>query len=230
MNLRAGCCSFPVGHASYFANLDTIEAGSFASRLPRAETAARWRVEAPRDFVFSVVCDPIVPANDFRPGHVVEAAWEETLGGGPALRAAFVVFEPPPVFYPQADHLRYFYTFLKAADRAGALFAWQPARGWEKDLVGRICKDLGLVHVVDPLVASPVAGTVNYFRLRGAAPGRKPSRGHRYSDAELKEVLAMAGGKPTYAYFATAESWQDSRRLVGMTKVNIPYVRNRGLF
>ena len=228
--LRSGCCSFPVSHASYFANLDTIEAGSFASRLPRAETAARWRAEAPRDFVFSVVCDPAVTAADFRPGLEVETAWEKTVSVARALSASFVVFETPPAFYPQADHLRYFYTFMKAADRAGALFAWQPARGWERELVGRICRDLKLVHVVDPLVASPVAGTVNYFRLRGAAPGRKPSRGHRYSDAELREVHDAARGKPTYAYFATAESWQDSRRLAGLTKVHVPYVRNRGLF
>ncbi|MBI5200454.1 MAG: DUF72 domain-containing protein [Elusimicrobia bacterium] len=229
--LRAGCCSFPVGRASYFDALDTMEVGSFSSPLPRkAETPARWRAEAPRDFVFSVVCDPVVVENDFRQTHAVETAWERTSAVAHALDASFVVFETPATFYPQADHLRYFYEFIKRADRGGALFAWQPARGWERDLIGRVCRDLKLVHAVDPLVASPAAGTVNYFRLRGGAPGRKPSRGHRYTDAELREIQDNARGKTTYAYFATAESWQDSRRLAELTKPQLPNVRYRRPF
>ncbi|MBI4349255.1 MAG: DUF72 domain-containing protein [Elusimicrobia bacterium] len=226
--LRAGCSYFPVGHDSYFTALDTLEAGSYASRLPRAQTAARWRVQAPRDFVFSVVCDPAVTAAHFRPERAVEAGWERTRAVAEALDASFIVFETPKTFYAQADNLRYLYSFLKAADRGGALFAWQPSWGWDRGVVGRICRDLKLVHAVDPLVGAPTAGSVNYFRLRGGGPGRKPSRGHRYTDPELREVVELARGKPTYAYFSTAEAWQDARRLADLTRLKVPHVRSRG--
>ena len=211
--IRSGCGAFPVGHARYFGALDTLEAGSPGCRLPRPETAARWRDEAPRGFVFSVLCDPAVTQNQFRRTREVTEAWERTLAVARALEAGFIVLETPPTFYAQADRLRDLYAFVRSADRAGAVLVWQPSRGWEAGVLRRVCQDLRLVHAVDPLVSDPVAGALNYFRLRGGGPGRKPSRGHRYSDAELRSIVERAGIKPTYAYFLNADMWEDSQRL-----------------
>lgn len=211
--IRSGCAAFPVAHSTYFQFLDTLEAGSMAA-LPRPETAARWRAEAPRGFVFSVVCDRGLTGSHFRKGREGEAAWEKTLAVSRALEASFVVLETPATFYPQADHLRDLYAFAKTAPRPGdAVLAWQPSKGWQPDLIRRVCRDLRLLHAVDPLAQEPVLGAVQYFRLRGGGPGRKPSRGHRYTDAELRQVAELARDKPTYAYFGTAEMWNDSRRL-----------------
>lgn len=212
-----------MSRASYFAALDTLE----VFKLPKhPETAARWRAEAPKDFVFSVVADLAVGRSGFRPGRGLDESWERTTAIARALKASFIVIETPQVFYPQADRLRDFYAFARAADRAGAVLVWQPTGAWEPKLVGRICADLRLVHAVDPLVRSPVAGAVNYFRLRGGGPGRKPSRGHRYFDKELQSIIHLAGGKPTYAFFLNADSWDNARQLAKMVSPMVSFAPN----
>lgn len=211
--IRAGCGACPVARSTYYEQLDTVE----VVKLPRVETAARWLAQAPRDFVFSVVADPVVAAVGFRPGRERDEAWERTTLVARALKAKFIVLETPPSFYPQADRLRDFYGFAKACDRAGAVLAWQPARGWEAGVVRRVCGDLRLLHAVDPLIGAPAAGAVRYFRLRGGGPGRKPSRGHRYSEAELRTIAEAGQGAPAYAYFLTADAWIEARRLKEMT-------------
>lgn len=163
--------------------------------------------------MFSVVADPTVVKGGLRPGRERDEGWEKTLAIARALKAGFILLETPKLFYPQADRLRDLYAFARSCDRADAVLAWQPAGHWEGGLVQRICRDLRLVHVVDPLARPPEAGGVNYFRLRGGGPGRKPSRGHRYHEAELKAVAEASGSKPTYAYFLTADGWDDARRL-----------------
>jgi uncharacterized protein YecE (DUF72 family) len=192
---------------------DTVEVYSPAGRLPRPETAERWRAEAPRGFVYSLPVAPAVAENRFRDVHDVREAWEQTAAVAQRLAPGFLVFETPHAFYPNADHLRDMYAFFRSIDRGGAVCVWHPSRGWDPSVVGRVCRDLRLVRAVDPLSGDEPVGAVNYFRLRGAGPGRKPSRGHRYSDGELKAVADRAGGKPTYAYFLTADGWIDARRL-----------------
>ena len=215
--LRAGCGAFPVAHSTYFSALDTLEAGQSNGKLPRPETAERWRKEAPRDFVFSVPARAVVDGR-FRKTEAVRGAWEQTATVARALEARFIVFETPAAFYPNADHLGDFYAFFRSLERNGMLMAWQPSRGWESALVRRVCTELRLVHAVDPLVQEPLTGGVNYFRLRGGGAGRKPSRGHKYADEELKRIAAVAGEKQTYAYFLTADMWDDANRLRRMTR------------
>lgn len=160
-----------------------------------------------------MVADPEIVREVFRPGRARDEAWDKTLAIVRALRAGFVVLETPRLFYPQPDRLRDLYGFARACDRGGAVLVWQPSGPWDDALVERICRDLKLVRAVDPLVKSPPAGAVNYFRLKGGGPGRKPSRGHRYHEAELKAVVDAAGTRPTYAYFLTTDCWDDARRL-----------------
>ncbi|MBI4425250.1 MAG: DUF72 domain-containing protein [Elusimicrobia bacterium] len=216
-SLRAGCGGFPVARSTYFLALDTVEVGGFAG-LPRPETAERWRREAPRGFVVAVVCSRAVTGALLRPTAEVREGWEATLRVARAVQAGFIVLETPPAFYANGDHLRDMYALLRAAERAEAVLVWQPARAWDAALAGKVCRDLRLVRAVDPLVEAPPEGGLNYFRLRGGGEGRKPSRGHRYSDAELKTVLERAGGRPTYAFFLTAEGWRDSRRLAALAR------------
>ena len=220
--LRAGCGAFPVAHSTYFAALDTLEAGGPGGRLPRPETAERWRREAPSGFVFSVRCAGGVAEERFRPTDAVRQAWSDTLRVASALDARFVVFETPAVFHPSAAHLQDFYAFFRSMERGEKLLVWQPARGWGASLVRRVCGDLRLILAVDPIIDEPAAGAVNYFRLRGAGPGRKAWRGHRYTDEELRRIANSAGGTPTYAYFLTADMWEDARRLSLMTRPHDP--------
>ncbi|MDE2291307.1 MAG: DUF72 domain-containing protein, partial [Elusimicrobia bacterium] len=53
--LHVGCRGFPVARERYFQRLRAVEVSDTRRRLPRLETARRWRAEAPPGFAFSLV-------------------------------------------------------------------------------------------------------------------------------------------------------------------------------
>ena len=48
--LQVGCRGFPVGRERYFRELSAVEVSDTRSRLPRLETARRWRESATSHF------------------------------------------------------------------------------------------------------------------------------------------------------------------------------------
>ncbi len=228
--IHIGCSGFPINRAGYFGTLASVEIRSSFIRLPRLDTARRWRQEAPRGFIFSLQAtsgithpSPGVPGSGFfRRSAAVSECWSRTAEVADALKANFVLFETPASFYPNADHLRDMYAFFKGVGRGRFLFAWQPHGKWEAALVRKICGDLRLIHAVDPLAVKPEAGSVRYFRMSGAGPGRPSWRGHGYSDGELRELRGLCEEKASFVFFLNADMWKDARRFQAMTNPITP--------
>ena len=63
------------------------------------------------------------------------------------------------------------------------------------DLVAGLCRELGLVHVVDPFVTETVTPEQTYFRLHGVTGAR-----HVYTDDELRRLRAMLPEQAERAY------------------------------
>ena len=88
-------------------------------------------------------------------------------------------------------------------DRPRARLLWEP-RGpaWvqKRALALSLCRDLGLVHVVDPFVTEPEPGHPVYWRLHGLSGPR-----HSYTDAQLQQLRDLlrrvAGPTPAYVMF-----------------------------
>jgi uncharacterized protein YecE (DUF72 family) len=91
-------------------------------------------------------------------------------------------------------------------------FGWEP-RGpeWTPALVRPLCRELGLIHVVDPLSARSVYGTPRYFRLHGQVRDHRIDYQHRYSDAELRTLLSRCTARRTYCLFNNASMYDDAR-------------------
>lgn len=119
------------------------------------------------------------------------------------------VFQCPPRFTPTPTHVENLRKFFRTADRAGFVAAWEPRGDWPPDLVRRLCAELDLVHVVDPLKQLPQSEELRYFRLHGVT-------GYRYlhTDQDLQAVAEQcAGEEPIYVLFNNLFMGEDALRL-----------------
>ena len=236
---HVGCCGWPVGRAEYFRRLSAIEINSTFYNLPRLSTAQRWREEAPKDFVFSVKAWQLIThssssptyrrltqrlaerslarCGNFRASEEVASAWERTQAVARALEARFILFQTPRQFYPSPDHLRDFYRFIRELDRGGMVLVWEPrGEAWTGRLIGKVCKDLRLVHGVDPIFERQEAGELGYFRLHGSRDQGRIVYRHQYPDAELRRIADCGAGRRCFVFFNNSEMWKDACRFQEM--------------
>jgi uncharacterized protein YecE (DUF72 family) len=228
--VRVGTCGFAMRRQQYYRTFPVVEIQQTFYKLPRVTTAARWRAEAPSGFEFTmkawqlITHEPSSPTyrrlskpipselrdryGAFRPTDEVFAAWAQTRAVADALGAAIVVFQCPPSFTATPEHLRYLRAFFTTIDRAGWLAAWEPRGEWAPDVVRALCRELSLVHVVDPLKEPPQHGAIRYYRLHGVT-------GYRYvhTDEDLERLQTLCGERrSTYCLFNNLFMAEDALR------------------
>jgi uncharacterized protein YecE (DUF72 family) len=236
--VRTGCAGFVAARREYVSRLDLVEVQQTFYQPPKVTTAARWREEAPAPFAFTLkawqlitheptsptyrrLSRPIPPAlagryGSFRDTDEVAAAWEATRAVAEALAASAILFQCPASFTPTEEHKANLRRFFARLPRGGPLFAFEPRGVWEAEETAELCRDLDLLHAVDPLrdgapsAPSPVA----YFRLHGPATGR-----YRYSDEDLRELrLKCEDHETVYCLFNNVEMWKDANRFVRLLR------------
>ena len=101
-----------------------------------------------------------------------------------------MLFQCPASFGPDPQNVRNMRAFFERIDRPRARLLWEP-RGarWvsERALAVALCRELDLVHVVDPFVTPPERGGPAYWRLHGPGAPR-----NSYTDSHLRELCVMA--------------------------------------
>jgi uncharacterized protein YecE (DUF72 family) len=228
MEIRVGCCGFPQAREKYFAHLRLVEVQQTFYQPPQPATAERWRAEAPPGFVYCLKAwqlithpatsptyrrlrEPLPPeahgrVGFFRPTPEVWAAWERTREMARLLEAAVIVFQCPASFLPTPEHVEDLRRFFERVDRGAFRFAWEPRGPWPEDLVRGLCRDLDLIHCVDPFQGLPVTFGVAYFRLHGIG-----GYGYRYTLQDLRRLLAWCQGyEQAYVLFNNASMWEDA--------------------
>ncbi|MDY6795183.1 MAG: DUF72 domain-containing protein [Actinomycetota bacterium] len=234
MELKIGCCGFPQARRRYYSTLPLVEVQKSFYQLPRVKTSAKWRHDAPPYFEFTLkawqlithrpssstykrLTRPIPEAKkdaygSFRPTPEILKAWSETLEVARALEAEIVVFQTPSSFNPGPKNTANMCQFFDTIERDGLQLAWEPRGHWEAEEAGRLCRDLNLLHVVDPFMGREKAGSTIYWRLRGIG-----SFHHRYSNQELNKlvtILRKSKKKKAYVLFNNIYMWEDSQRLM----------------
>jgi uncharacterized protein YecE (DUF72 family) len=229
-----GCCGFVVAQEQYFRLFKVIEIQQTFYQLPRLQTAEKWRKHAPDDFEFTlkawqlITHEPSSPTyrrlgrkiepaemgeyGSFRPTAAVKDAWARTAMFARALGAKIVVFQCPASFRPTAEHVGNLRAFFTAIDRGGLQFAWEPRGAWPSRLVKDLCRELDLLHCVDPFHSQPQHGKIQYFRLHGVTGYQ-----YRYNDGELERLKKWAGTKATYVLFNNDSMKEDALRFLKMT-------------
>ncbi len=230
MAIQIGCCGFPVGQARYAREFSVVEVQQTFYQVPSLATLAGWRARFPEPFEFTLKAWQLVtheassptyrrlreklsPAQlaccgAFRPTPEVRSAWERTAAAARALGARIVLFQCPASFGPTVAHVADLTRFFRESDRGGLRFVWEPRGAWEPALVEELCRQLDLVHGVDPFQQEPVAGGLRYFRLHGRGGYR-----YRYTPADLRELAAKCRGPaPAYVLFNNVSMWDDAQR------------------
>jgi uncharacterized protein YecE (DUF72 family) len=228
--VNIGCCGFRSSRESYYSFLDSVEVQHTFYQPPQVVTLAKWREEAPPDFVFTLKAWQLIThqsssptyrrlkreltetekerSGSFRSSRIVKEAWDTTRACAQALRAPAVLFQCPASFQPtrtNIENLRRFFTKTKRDETA---FCWEPRGRWPREAVRDLCEELDLWHVVDPFSERTTTPTRCYFRLHGRGGWR-----YTYEDAELEELIYMLPeDRHSYVYFNNREMLTDAVR------------------
>lgn len=219
-----------MGRQEYYNALPVVEIQQTFYKLPRLSTGIRWRARAPTGFEFTmkawqlITHEPSSPTyrrltkpiplelkdryGAFRPTEEVLEAWAQTRAFAAALGTTIIVFQCPPSFTPTSEHIANLRAFFTNIDRAGWQAAWEPRGAWTADLTQGLCRELELVHVVDPLKEPSLYGPIRYYRLHGLT-------GYRYvhTDQDLERLkTACKNDLPTYCLFNNLFMAEDAVR------------------
>jgi uncharacterized protein YecE (DUF72 family) len=105
--------------------------------------------------------------------------------------------------------------FLSTVERPeGVRLLWEPRGAWPGDVVLDLCRELDLVHVVDPFADTTVTPEQTYFRLHGITGPR-----HAYSDDELVRLRGMLPDRGTaYVMFNELPRVGDATRFLALLR------------
>lgn len=229
--IKTGCCGFRMAQSEYMTRFPVVEVQQTFYQPPQISTLMRWREDAPADFEFTLKAWQLIThearsptykrlkreltetereqCGAFRPTPIVKEAWAVTLACAEALSARLVLFQCPASFTPTAEHVEHLREFFNAIERSDRLrFLWEPRGDWPTELVSKLCRELELIHVVDPFAARTLTPEFCYFRLHG----RKGFR-YVYEDDELEELLRMLPREGTsYVLFNNVRMSEDAAR------------------
>ena len=200
---RVGLCGFSMAMARY--PFRVVEVQSTFYEPPKDRVMEKWPrsveytmkvwqlvTHPPTSPTYRRVRTPLLARE--RPGYfrhsaAVERGWQRSLECAKLLSATALLFQCPRSFRPERGHVRALTRFFERIERPRARLLWEP-RGpeWvaQRDLALALCRDLALVHVVDPFVTPPQPRHPVYWRLHGIGGAR-----HSYSAKELRELKRL---------------------------------------
>lgn len=227
---KIGCCGFPVPQSRYVDLFPVVEVQTTFYQPPQVTTLQRWRAQVPPTFEFTLKAWQLVThlatsptyrrlkveltkkklkqCGGFQATPMVQMAWETSLACAEALGARVLLFQCPASFTPTNKNIRQLRRFFSSIDRHGLTLSWEPRGEWPESLVLLLCRELELVHAVDPFLCQSVTPEFIYYRLHGGKDFR-----HVFTDEELC-VLArrVALGKPGYVLFNNRTMLSDASR------------------
>jgi len=231
---RVGLCGWTISRAAYLRRFPLVEVQHTFYEPPADALLARWRAEVPADFEFTIKAWQLVthesgsptyrrlkqplPAEHrgqvgaFRSTPPVLRAWTRTLECARVLRATAVLLQCPASFRPTVENVARMRAFLTAVERPEGRLLWEPRGAWPAALLGELCRDLDLVHVVDPMQTETVTPEQTYYRLHGTSGMR-----HVHSDEELRRLRALVDGRPDpYVLFNNLPRAGDAERFLAL--------------
>jgi uncharacterized protein YecE (DUF72 family) len=233
MTMKLGMCGFTIGAESYFRQFGVVEVQQTFYDPPPAATVRRWRAQAPPSFEFTLKAWQVIthrgnsstyrrlrrPFSDhqradagaFRLNDTTVAAWQTTLEACTALRATAVLFQCPASFRATTGNVEAMRTFLTAIERpAGVRLLWEPRGAWPDKVVLSLCRELDLVHAVDPFIRPSLTPWLLYWRLHGNG-----SHYANYPDDDLRRLIGWlpeSDSVDAYVLFNNVPRTRDVKR------------------
>jgi uncharacterized protein YecE (DUF72 family) len=236
MRVRVGLCGFTMAMEDYALHFPVVEVQNTFYEPPRNELMQRWRAVTAPTLEYTMKVWQLVthPASSptyrrmkrqlaagsapgfFRDSAAVDEGWHRSVQCATVLKATALLFQCPASFAPERENVEQMRRFFARITRPAARLLWEP-RGprWvaERSLALSLCRDLDLVHVVDPLVTPPDPAQPVYWRLHGPAGPRSS-----YSQGQLQQLadilLAVTSPSPPYVMFNNLPRIGDAKRFV----------------
>jgi uncharacterized protein YecE (DUF72 family) len=236
MLVRVGLCGFTMAMEDYALHFAVVEVQNTFYEPPRDEVLQKWRTITPRSLEYTAKVwqlvthsassptyrrmtrplDPGAEPGFFRDSPAVEEGWRRSVKCAEVLSATALLFQCPASFTPDRENVTRLRRFFERIERPAVRLLWEP-RGaqWVKEraLALSLCRELGLVHVVDPFVTPPEPGQAVYWRLHGISGPRST-----YTDAQLQQLRQMlvdvASPAPPYVMFNNLPRVGDARRFM----------------
>ena len=231
--MKLGMCGFTIGAAAYFKQFPVVEVQQTFYDPPPLATLEKWRRQAPVGFEFTMKAWQVIThlgasptyrrlrrpmtaeqraeAGGFRVNDTTLGAWEATLAARDALGATTILLQCPASFRPSTENVTAMRDFLRRIERpSGVRLVWEPRGKWPADIVATQCRELDLLHAVDPFVRPSVTPELLYWRLHG-----NKSHYARYSDDELRQLIAWLPrdqGTECYVLFNNIPRVEDVQR------------------
>ena len=218
----------------YYKKFKVVEIQQTFYQPPEIEIIDRWRRSAPDDFEFTLKAWQLITHQSssptyrrlkikltekerlkcgfFNPSDKIFEAWDRIDATAAHLKAKIIVFQCPASFKPDEKNIDNLKRFFKRINRKDFKFVWEPRGKWPEPVIKRLCKDLNLIHCVDPFKDKAVYGDIGYFRLHGIGGYR-----YKYSDSDLKRLKNFCIGKKViYVMFNNTNMWEDAIRFKGL--------------
>lgn len=228
---KVGCCGFPVKRETYYQTLSVVEIQQTFYQIPRIETGKRWKEEAPQNFEFTmkawqlITHEPSSPTyrrlrmtilekkkknyGFFKGTEEIEEAWQKTTEFARILGAQKIVFQSPASFSPSESSIKNLRQFFEKRKAHSFIFIWEPRGRWEREVVERLCTELGVIPCLDPFEGKLVKGELLYARLHG----RKGYR-YSYSETEMGNLMEMGKFYPqAYLMFNNVNMYENAQRM-----------------
>jgi uncharacterized protein YecE (DUF72 family) len=123
-----------------------------------------------------------------------------------------VLQQCPRSFTPTALNVARMREFLVTVPRPDGRLLWEPRGEWPTELLAELCRDLDLVHVVDPMQTETVTPEQTYYRLHGTTGAR-----HVHTDEELGRLRDLVSDRPSpYVLFNNLPRVGDAQRFRAM--------------
>src|SRR3954462_5848093 len=234
MRVRIGLCGFSMAMEDYRLHFPVVEVQNTFYEPPRDELMRRWRAVTGPTLEYTMKVWQLVThsstsptyrrmkqplAAGAAPGFLQDSAavaegWERSVQCARVLDATALLFQCPASFAPARENVAQMRRFFEHITRPAARLLWEPRGGqWvaERSLALSLCRELDLVHVVDPFVTAPDPAQPVYWRLHGPAGPRSS-----YSHAQLEQLGEMLRGvsnpAPRYVMFNNLPRVGDAKR------------------
>jgi uncharacterized protein YecE (DUF72 family) len=205
--MKLGMCGFTIGAAAYMKQFEVVEVQQTFYDPPPLKTLERWRSNAPEAFEFTMKAWQVIThfgtsrtyrrlrrpfderakaeAGGFRVNDTVLGAWQTTVEAARVLRATGILFQCPASFRQTPENIAAMRQFFATVGREdGVRYLWEPRGPWTDEVVLDLCRDLDLIHAVDPFIRPSLTPELTYWRLHG-----NKSHYASYTDEELEQIL-----------------------------------------
>lgn len=203
MGIRVGLCGFTMSMAAYSRYFPVVEVQNTFYDPPRDGVMKKWLATTAPSLEYTIkvwqkvthaansptyrrITRPLLVGEEpgyFRDSPAVEQGWQRSVECADLLSATGMLFQCPASFRPEPENVQRMCAFFGRIQRPKARLLWEP-RGAEwvvqRELALSLCRDLDLVHVVDPFVTKPAPHCAVYWRLHGLNGAH-----NSYSEIEL---------------------------------------------